>query len=357
MHHLANRLTILAIAVVVTLLVTFLILHFNEKRYSADDENMAFLPHLQENLSMLKTIEITQADQSLVIEKRGSEWILSQNGGYPVDVSKVRQLALSLADLEKIEPKTSDADRLVLLGLDMPSKEHPSTRVVLFNSNGEALADVILGSFRRAQGERYSQGAFYIRNSNEDQAWLVKGDVELTAQVNDWVNRELLRLNPKHIASVTIDHPGKKNENVRIRRSKKEDETSFTLANIPSGKLLISPMDIEAIVDVPKQLNFLEVVSSKDKEFSKKKAVKTTYTMDGNLEIILHIWEEKEDSAKDAATIYWLSVEHNVTSADENDAIKSVTERLKQYEGWLYKIGGYQGKLLTKELSKLVKKK
>lgn len=354
MQYLTNRIVTLAIIVVVVIMAAIVTFKYKEHLYNSDDVDQAFLPELQKNIEKVSTIEITHKDQSLVVEKLAGEWALTQKGGYQVDISKVRQLVLSLADLEKLEAKTSDPDRFNVLGLETPSKDVNSVRIAIFSENGESLADVIIGSLRRTTGSAVKEGAFYIRNTGEDQTWLVKGDIDTSVEENDWVNRELLRLNNEHVAAVAINHSKNAND-VNITRIKNEDgSVSFELANLPQGKQVSSQMDIDAIVDVVRNLNFLDVVKQDSKSFSPKNAARTSYNMDGGLVVNLNIWEEKE--GKDAATTYWVAVDHQIPGDNAPKAIRDVSERLKKYEGWLYEIGGYQGKLLTKTLPKLTKK-
>ena len=358
MHHLANRLVFLAITVVIVLLVAFLTFQYQSNRFSNHSDDTVFIPQLTENIENIATIEITQKESSLVIDKKAGVWVLMQQGGYQVDVAKVRQLVESLASLEKLEPKTNNPERFSALGLEAPSKENTSARVALFDAQGQPLADVIIGSLRRTTGNAMREGALYVRNSNEDQSWLVKGGVNVSAQINDWMNRELLRLNSKHVASIKIDHPRNTSNDVMIERipAAGENELSFKVSNLAQGKKVSSQLDVDAIVDVVTSLNFIDVVPEKEKTLKEKDAVKTTYSMDGNLDVTLSIWVEKEDKAKGAGTVYWIAISHKVTSDNAPEAIKAVTERLAQYHGWLYQIGGYQGKLLTKTLSKLTQK-
>jgi hypothetical protein len=133
-----------------------------------------------------------------------------------------------------------------------------------------------------------------------------------------------------------------------------EQNTLFVVDNLSKNQKITSQLDVDAMVSVVSQLDFIQSLPSKDKKLDKSKAVKTIYQLDGGLSVLLSIWQESK--GKDQGYRYWLSVDYDVASPEHAEALTPVTSKLAQYKGWIYEIGGYQGSLLTKTLPQLIQK-
>lgn len=367
MHKMTNRLTILAVVTVLVLMAAFAAYHFQHYKY-ADGEDVHFLPNLVSQEDRVASIEISQGDKSLVIEKKGTEWGLAQKSDYPVKIQKIRELVQSMADLEIMEKKTAMPDRLAELDLKGVEKGSKTIRVVLYTSEGKALADAMIGSLRRTAENGRMQGAFYARRGNENQSYLVKGNVNIDIHDKYWLNTELLRINRAHIAEVNIKHNGKRGEDVVIKREapKAKDKkdpnnpsgVKFMLSNLPKGKKVSSEMDIEAIVGVISDLNFTDVNAIDGKKLPKEPKTTISYALDGNLTVVLKLWEETAGKGKDAEHKYWVTIATETPKGQKlPPSIEDVVSRLNAYRPWVFEVGGYQGSLLTKTLKQLEKKK
>ena len=78
-----------------------------------------------------------------------------------------------------------------------------------------------------------------MRRPDELQAWLVRGQVEISADPVEWMERELLNIAPERIREITIEKAGDK----PVRVFKKEpNDKDFMLADLPKGAKLKSQL-------------------------------------------------------------------------------------------------------------------
>jgi hypothetical protein len=126
----------------------------------------------------------------------------------PVEAAKVRELALGVANLRLVEPKTATPDRLPRLELEDPAKaEAKSRQVELLGKGGEVLASAVIG---KAKYGLYGGGrsGMYVRRGGEEQAWLAAGEFRVPAGAPELMDRELLDVPEADVARATLGADG-----------------------------------------------------------------------------------------------------------------------------------------------------
>ncbi|HEX8373899.1 MAG TPA: hypothetical protein VF606_01830, partial [Geminicoccaceae bacterium] len=126
---------------------------------------------LLDRLNEVETVRVTAGPEKLTLKRAGEGgWVVEERGGYPVEAAKVRELALGVANLRLVEPKTATPDRLPRLELEDPAKaEAKSRQVELLGKGGEVLASAVVG---KAKYGLYGAGrsGMYVRRGGEEQA-------------------------------------------------------------------------------------------------------------------------------------------------------------------------------------------
>ncbi|HSH41755.1 MAG TPA: hypothetical protein VK973_06485, partial [Arenicellales bacterium] len=146
-------------------------------RQSADESLSTrglHLPGLGSQLDAVQTVEIRTAGDELRLERGDAGWVASNRDDYPANAGRIRQLALGLSRLERLERKTANPERLhrlELRSLDEPGSR--AVRVTLRTADGEALADVLVGKTQDFQQEGRSR--YFVRDAGDPQSWLVEG--------------------------------------------------------------------------------------------------------------------------------------------------------------------------------------
>ncbi|MCH7751048.1 MAG: DUF4340 domain-containing protein [Planctomycetes bacterium] len=142
-----------------------------------------------------------------VAEEEGL-WTIPSKQGYPADA--VRQMgaaATCLIDREVLRIAAENASQHAELGLVDPTASNldietvgVGIRVTLTDIDGAPLADMIIG---KQVPETLDQ--YYVRNANQDVAYVVNLQPDaLTTRFDDWIEKDLLKLNPFDIRRVHI---------------------------------------------------------------------------------------------------------------------------------------------------------
>jgi len=150
----------------------------------------------------------TAATREFEIAEEDDLWTIPSKQGYPADaVKQMAEAATCLIDREVLRIAAQDASQHVELGLIDPTSSNldieaagAGTRVSLTNIDDAPLADMIIG-----KEVPDSEGQRYVRNADQDVAYVVNLQTDaLTTRFEDWIEKDLLKLNPLDIRQVHI---------------------------------------------------------------------------------------------------------------------------------------------------------
>lgn len=162
-------------------------------------------PNLAPKLQQAARVEITHQGKTLVIEKRpDGVWGLADRGGFPVQVDKLRGMLTGLTELRLAEPRTADPAEYHVLGVGDP-KEATSTASLLkvLDKSGHVIAELITGH-RRMRTEGNVPEAIYVRRPGEKQSWLAEGTLEVDADPQLWMVRDIANIAKARVQAVTV---------------------------------------------------------------------------------------------------------------------------------------------------------
>ncbi|MEM7306732.1 MAG: DUF4340 domain-containing protein [Planctomycetota bacterium] len=165
---------------------------------AGEAETGQLLPDLSASLNDIATIAVTGGGSTTTLERGGESWACAEISGYPADFDKVRDLLVTMTQLDIVETMTKRAERHTELGLD----EEGGTHVTLAKAGGEEVAALVLGNTKYARsGQR-----IYVRRRGQDQTYLCEGDLAVTGDPMTWVNKEIVRIESARPNAVEVRH-------------------------------------------------------------------------------------------------------------------------------------------------------
>jgi hypothetical protein len=166
-------------------------------------------PALRDNPDAVAKITLTTPEGMItLVRETGDRWSALERYGYPVDRKRVRDLVVALADMRLIERKTAQPERYDRLQVEPPDAEQAQSKLVrLEAADGKVLAEAIIGKQRyRLTGTEPS--GTYLRRPDEAQSWLASGGVQIEQAIAEWLEDEIVDVDPAAIRRIVIERAG-----------------------------------------------------------------------------------------------------------------------------------------------------
>ena len=297
------------------------------------DAGKLMFPDLAPRLQQAAKIEIVHQGQRTTIDREPDDtWGLADRDGYRVQESKLRGMLTGLTELRLVEPRTSDPAAFSRLGVEDPDAPTANSNLLsVLDSSGKPLVAVIVGHRRvRTQGNVPEQ--VYVRRVGENQAWLAEGTLQVDADPQLWLDRDILNIDHARVARV---------EAVR-------GDATVVLTKGPDGKLVVSTppehqkLDDYRVEDVGRALELLTFQDVQNNQRPVGKEVgQTTFTTTDGLAIKARVFHGEKD--------IWVRF-----SVSGPDAAKAEAERLQaRLAGWTFQLGAWKEKALLPSLADL----
>ena len=207
-------------------------------------EGELVFPGLLSRVDEVRRIRVVSGGESFTLAHDGERWTMTERDGYPAVADKIHKLVVGTAGLERLEPKTADPARYARLGLDDPAQgQSGSIRFTLENDPGEVLADFMIGN-RESSRIALSLSEFYLREPGDAQSWLVEGKLSVSRDPVEWLEREVLDIDPARVRAVRVRQADGGRLDVSRARPGEED---FVLDNAPPGQVVESQWRVDDI--------------------------------------------------------------------------------------------------------------
>jgi hypothetical protein len=288
-------------------------------------------PDLAPKLQDAARIEITHQGKTMAIAKHGDTWGLADRGGYVVQASKLRGMLTGLTELRLVEQRTTDPEQFNRLGLEDPNGTTGTSNLLrLLDASGKPIVALVVGHRRvRTQGNVPEQ--VYVRRPDDNQTWLAEGSLQVDADPQLWLERDIMNIDHARIAGVAVTHG---DETLELARDGQKLAMK-TPAEHP-------PLDDYKVDDVDRGLellNFQDVQT--DKEPVGDKVGQSVYTTSDGLAVTATVFKgEKDIWARFAAT-------GGEKTKDEADKLNA------RLAGWTYQLGAWKQKALVPSLDDL----
>ena len=159
------------------------------------ETGVALLPDFDRDRGRVSSINFLLADDLFSLERRRDGWVMPEAGDYPVDPDRLADLMVGLSRLERETRRTSDPEKLALLGLGDPEDGGNGVRVDLTGPADETLASFILG--RRRTG-------LYLRSPGDNQAFRLAGDLPAFYTRRAWLDLDILSVTPQALRALRL---------------------------------------------------------------------------------------------------------------------------------------------------------
>jgi hypothetical protein len=167
--------------------------------HSPEDAKRLRIVRFDEDTATLRDFEVAEQD---------GLWSIPSKDGYPADAARqMAEAATSLMDRKILHVASKSAGDHEEYGVIDPSspKLEPGqkgvgTRVTMFDAQKEPLVDLIVGkAVKDAEGQRY------VREAGRDIVYAIEIDrSKLSTNFEDWIEKDLLKLNAWDLQSVEI---------------------------------------------------------------------------------------------------------------------------------------------------------
>jgi hypothetical protein len=365
-HHLL----LLSLTVVVVLLAWTV---SQSKAPQTEVTRSELFPSLLDSINEIALVNVRNAQRNTELQRDGERWTVTNKDAFEADAAAVKRVALQLANARIVEPKTSSPNRFAKLGVaDIGDENSAGTLVELLTADGNTLAALIVGHERDGStGDQH-----YVRRRDEDQSWLVVGELDPNADPITWVDAQILDIDTQRVMSVLVE----KSDAAPITLSKAEQSDNFfTLNNIPDGYEQKSKATVSALGALLLDLRFNDVLAAaklaaltpvrevtvttfnglvvtlKDYLLDDQKLV--TFSFAVNEELAAAVVSSAAATSADQEENKPEAADTNATeekSADETPQAES--ERLRQRTArWAYVIPDYKRRMMEKTFEDLIK--
>jgi hypothetical protein len=286
------------------------------------------------------TIAINQGGQTLtLIADKDNKWSLKERAGYPADPEPIRRLLLAVAQAEKVEGKTRNAERYGVLDVEAPGKDAKSKGLVLLDAKGAPLASLIIGK-KKSEAFGAGKAGTYVRSDKDLQVWLVNSEIDVSVDVRRWIKPGIFETDGAKLAGVKLEVGGE--EAIDIARV----DGKLTLTGLPGeGKKLKDPGAADAIARAAAQIE-AEDVRRLDQAPVPAPASPdvSTVTLKGDKGLSVTLRLRREGDAT------WVSV-----AATGDGDVKATADVINaKSKGWEYKIAGAKADQILKKRADLV---
>ena len=235
-------------------------------------------PALRENPDAVAKLELTTPEGTFtLVRETGDRWSALERYGYTVDEDRVRKLIVALADMRLIEAKTRMPERYGRLEVEDVDKADAKSRLLRVESaDGKILAEAIFGKQQHRLTGNQATGT-YLRRPGEAQSWLASGGVEIDPKVVDWLDDQIVDLDPGNIGRIEIS--AESGARYAVRR----DATGqpLQLASLAEGESVKADADLDRLASAFADLTFEDVEPREELAFPAAHQTATATTFDG----------------------------------------------------------------------------
>lgn len=184
------------------------------KRVTPDaflDRGQAFFPEFADpntatTLEVISYDEASAGAQPFKVTFKNNRWTIPSHHDYPADAKdRLAKTAASVIGITKDDYRGSSATDQEACGVIDPLDETQASttgrgkRITLRGASDQVLADLIIG---KAIPER--QGYHFVRVPDQKRIYVAKADVDISTKFEDWIDKDLLRLDEPDIAKVVL---------------------------------------------------------------------------------------------------------------------------------------------------------
>jgi hypothetical protein len=280
-----------------------------------------FFPGLTDSINNVGEIAISSKSGIFHVRLNQGKWAVVEKGGFPADAAQARSVAVGMASLTTLEPKTNRADWLNFVNLGAPDKGGDAIGVALTDTMGKAMAEIIVG---KGQGTADDLGRtqLFVRKPNDNQVWLARGNLTPKANAADWLDKAVINIARDRVKGASVTPPT--GPAYTLARDSK-DQQDFKLLDMPAGRQLSFEGSPDGVGSALIGFDFDDVAKADQFDFSKA-SQSVTRTFDG-LDVTVKIATKGMD--------HWATITAAGTNPMTQTEATAINGRLS---GWAFKL-------------------
>lgn len=347
--HATAKLSIAALAMLLVLaVVVFIIFRSGGEGQEKPDSNMPATSALADRFEEISQVVIKDGELRTTLSRDGDMWRIPEKDGYPAVQYRVQSFLTDFAEAEAVERDQQEGGRLADLGLGENDGEW-DRRIAFRDANGDVIADLVVGNLHSVPGAA-GMSAVYLREAGGREVWLVEGDLHVSAEPMDWINRALLAIPKENIYEIrTLPNKGK---TPLIMRRKPPEAMTIELVNLPAEAEIEATATVSDIPALFLSMRFDDVRAADD-GVPRSDAQGSLRTLDG---MRLNFW------FKQGADAVWVRfalrtetpiiAEESDNGDDQNSAQQpdSIVAQGVALEKWAFRLPEYTREKLQRAL-------
>jgi len=317
-------------------------------------------PGLENKVNTISEIDIAHAEGKFTLKRIQGRWTAADRSGYPANLEKIQKTIFNVSQLRLREAKTKMPDRYVRLDLqDITVKKARSKMLTMKNDSGESLVHMIVGNRKFGLGGGADNEGVYFRKAGNKQAWLARGQLDISEDATEWLDRTLIDVDTQRVRRVTNTGPDGSVLTVAKATAKGAD---FKIHNPPKDAKFVTSLESK-LADVGGALNDIDlkdVARDTDVTFLAAKTHKSVIETFDGLTVNVTLFKDGEK--------HWARFHATANPPAEIDKdvkqLKSAADVRKQADafnartkGWTYRLYEYKYAPLTTQIPDLLEKK
>lgn len=297
-------------------------------------------PDLVPKLQNIARIELEHDGKTLTIAHHGDHWGLVDRDGYPVQEAKLRSMLTALTELRLVEPRTSKPSQYATLGVESANAKGSSSNLLrIFDRSGKVTLALLVGH-QRSGTAGHAPEEVYVRHPGDKQSWLAEGHLEVDADPQVWLDRDIMNIDHSRITKVTVSHAS---ETLEFDRT----GDKFTLLT-PAQHPKLDSYKLEDVARALELLTFEDVQRSGSPPGNELGT--SVFTTNDGLTVTAHVFQWPKDPLQTGGEGD-IAVRFSVTGVDKAEPEAARLESL--VNGWTYALGSWKKTSLVPSLSDL----
>ncbi|WP_026608951.1 DUF4340 domain-containing protein [Methylocaldum szegediense] len=282
-----NSLLVLAALAVVAVIAAIIVTSNREPASESPPGPSVALPELRDRINDVTGVTVIAAEKKPVVTLvRGDQgWTIKEEGDYPANTGKLRELLLKIAGASLLEPKTENAERYPELGVEDVERQDASGVLLSFDGLGKPVQLIVGKISRQADGT-------FVRRPGDKQSWLAKGALQVEREPEQWLDKALADIPSDRIAEVVLTRPSGKP--LRLYKTAPDDK-DYKVADIPSGRELKDASAVSALASTLSGLNLVDALpDGSSSPPAQDQIVKARYRTFDGLTVDVQAWKQDD---------------------------------------------------------------
>lgn len=291
------------------------------------------------SLNSIDGINISQASNSVALVKQDGKWVNTSLYNYPVDFSKLSVALSAAAEVKTGRPVRATNVDEAEFGMDAPT-------TLVLKSGEHTAAKLEIGAQRNPSETAGWASQHFVRKNEQKEIYLVDFNFQsFTADATDWIDHELLNVNPADIVSVQAGDA-----------ELKAGDSGWELADLDSEREELQTAEADKLRRALQYLKCTTIVDPEKTAEDTGFSTGETYVARDKSGQVYHVTVGGETEGGRAVRIA-VTYEKPEKTEPREEQRKKVEELNTRLESWTYVISSSDAADLLIDRSRIVKEK